>query len=89
MSEHPNSFVAKVTLRLAEIRKANEVTVEQLAERLDTAVQNVRRIESGQNITLRTLARVAKALGVKVEVVFTPDPQGPRTPPPGRKRSKN
>ena len=88
MAEHPNAFVAGVTRKLAEIRRANGITIEELAERLDTAVQNVRRIESGQNITLRTLARVARALGVRVDVRFTLDPQGPRAPTPGRKRKE-
>ncbi len=86
MGQSPNAFTSSVLKRLVEIRKANGITVEELAERLDTAVQNVRRIEAGQNITLRTLARIARALGVKIKVDFVPDPEGPKTPPPGRRR---
>jgi transcriptional regulator with XRE-family HTH domain len=81
-----SDLVATVTQQLAEARRASGITIEQLAERLDTAVQNVHRIEKGQNITLRTLERVARALGQKVRFRLVPDPQGPKTPPPGRKR---
>ena len=56
-----------------------------MAERLGTATQNVRRIEAGQNITLRTLVRFAQAIGVTVDVVFKPDAGGPRTAGRGRK----
>jgi transcriptional regulator with XRE-family HTH domain len=65
-----DAFVRYVTAKLRELRKANGVTGEQLAERLGIAVQNLRRIEAGQNITLATLARVAKALGFQVKVTF-------------------
>jgi transcriptional regulator with XRE-family HTH domain len=59
----------RIQARRAELG-VDRVSAEQLAERLETAVQNVRRIEAGQNITLRTLARVASALGFKVEIRF-------------------
>jgi transcriptional regulator with XRE-family HTH domain len=81
-----SDLVARITRQPAKARRASGITIEQLAERLDTAVQNVHRIEKGQNITLRTLARVARALGLKVQVRLSPDPRGPRTPLPGRRR---
>ena len=71
MAETPNTFVKNVTTKLRELRKADGVTGEQLAERLGIAVQNLRRVEAGQNITLKTLARIAEALGFKVKVSFT------------------
>jgi transcriptional regulator with XRE-family HTH domain len=44
------------------------MTQEQLASDLNTAVRNVQRIEGGtQNLTLRTIARIAAALGVTPE----------------------
>ncbi len=44
------------------------MTQEQLASELNTAVRNVQRIESGtQNLGLRTIARIAAALGVTPE----------------------
>lgn len=75
MAENPNTFVRYVTGKLRELRKAHGVTGEELAERLGIAAQNLRRIEAGQNITLRTLGRIARALGVKIEVTFIADPR--------------
>jgi transcriptional regulator with XRE-family HTH domain len=71
VAEPSNTFVKHVTAKLRELRKADGVTGEQLAERLGIAVQNLRRIEAGQNITLKTLAKVATALGFQVKVSFT------------------
>lgn len=72
MTEDPAAFVARLARQIRELRKASSVTGEELAERLGIPVQNVRRIEKGQNITLKTLARIAGALGAEVEVTFRP-----------------
>jgi transcriptional regulator with XRE-family HTH domain len=70
VDEKPDAFVRHVTSRLRALRKANGFTGEELAERLGIAVQNLRRIEAGQNITLRTLSRMASALGFTARVTF-------------------
>ena len=70
MPQRPDAFVKSVTTKLRELRKANGVTGEQLAEKLEIPVQNLRRIEAGQNVTLKTLARIATALGFQVRVSF-------------------
>jgi transcriptional regulator with XRE-family HTH domain len=57
-------IVATVARRIAAIRRQRGLTQEQLAEILCTATRNVQRIESGQNLKLETLERVALALGV-------------------------
>ncbi len=85
MAENPNTFVRYVTGKLRELRKAQGVTGEELAERLGIAAQNLRRIEAGQNITLRTLGRIARALGVKIEITFISNAVPPKKP--GRRRS--
>jgi len=59
--------VHRVTRKIAEIRRAKGLTQEDLAGVLRTAVRNVQRIESGQNLTLFTLAKIAHALGVPPE----------------------
>jgi transcriptional regulator with XRE-family HTH domain len=66
----PRSLARTVTAKLRELRKRDGVTGEALAERLGIAVQNLRRIEAGQNLTLATLERIAKALGFGVKVTF-------------------
>lgn len=83
---HPNALTARITRRLAELRRREKMTIQQLADRLGTTMQNVQRIERGQNVTLRTLMRISMALGYSVEIQFRRDPRGPRTPPPGRRK---
>jgi transcriptional regulator with XRE-family HTH domain len=85
---HPNSFAAKITRKLAELRRSEKVTIEQLAERLDSSPQSVQRIEKGQNITLRTLYRIASAMGFTVSITFVRDPKGPRKLTVGKRRDK-
>lgn len=60
-------FVARVTRRIAEAREDKGVTQEELAALLDTAPRNVQRIEAGQNLTLRTVERIAQVLGLTAE----------------------
>jgi transcriptional regulator with XRE-family HTH domain len=62
--ESPDDFVRHVTRRVRDIRRAKGITQDGLAESLGTATKNIQRIEAGQNLTLRTLARLARALGV-------------------------
>lgn len=82
--DEDQDLVKVVASRLAALRREQGITQEVLAERLGTAVENLKRIERGQNLTLRTLQRIAIALGVIVKIDFESDPRGPRTPPPGR-----
>jgi len=67
--QSPSAFAARVTRALAALRKERGITVEVLAERLGTAVQNVRRIEAGQNLTLAP-GPLRSGHRVTVEVVF-------------------
>jgi transcriptional regulator with XRE-family HTH domain len=43
---------------------------QQLADRLDVSEKNVHRIEAGANLTIRSLERIADALGVRVAELF-------------------
>ena len=86
VAQLPDDLVARVARRLAEVRRERGITQEELAERLDTAERNVRRIEAGQNITLRTLSRIAVALGVHVVFDLAADDGAMKAPAPGRKR---
>jgi len=71
-TEDPDELVERVTRRIAEVRRSKGLTQEQLAERLETAMKNLQRIEAGQNLTLRTLARVASALEVTAVDLLLP-----------------
>ncbi len=55
----PDDLVRTVTRRIAEVRQSLGITQAEMAERLETALNNYKRIERGQNITIHTLARIA------------------------------
>ena len=66
-----SAVVERVAASIRRLRKARGMTGEGLAEAVGIAPQNLRRIEAGQqNLTLRTLARIADALGLDVRVTF-------------------
>lgn len=61
----------RVARRIAEVRVGLGLTQEAVAERLGISLKGVQRIEQGrQNLTLRTLVRVAQVLGVQVIALF-------------------
>jgi len=58
---------------MRELRVATGLTQAQVAEATGSTLSNYQRIEHGlQNITLRTLARIADALGVEPKELFAP-----------------
>jgi len=76
-SETPERLVQRVGQRVAELRRAAGMTQEAFAEALDVTVQYVSRIEVGENLTLTTLAKIARALGVTViDLLQPPGPVG-------------
>jgi UDP-N-acetylglucosamine 1-carboxyvinyltransferase len=63
MSQSADNLVLRIGRRIAALRKAKGLTQAQLAERLAIAQKNVHRLESGtQNLTLRTIAKIADAI---------------------------
>lgn len=59
-----------IGLRVVEIRRDRDLTQEDLAERLRMDPRELRRIEAGGNITIHTLAKIARALDVAVADLF-------------------
>lgn len=77
----------RVGFRVAELRRELGWTQARLAEKLGMNMRHVQAIELGhQNLTLGSLARLAKALGTNA-IAFFEDPQ-PRSPRPGRPSNK-
>ncbi len=61
----------RVAAWLASLRISAGVTQEELASKLGMATRNLQRLESGsQNLTLQTVERFARALGVSAEAAF-------------------
>ena len=71
-----------VARRIAELREAHGLTQEEVAAKMGTAVKNYQRIESGgQNLTVRTLVRIAFAIGVPPASLWDPPSStAPRRP---------
>lgn len=71
--------------RIAELRRDQELTQEEFAERLNVSIQHLRRIELAKtNLTLRTLVEIANALSVPPIALLEP----PRTLGVGRGRPR-
>lgn len=64
---------AVIAEKMHELREKKHLTQKQLADKVGMAQNAVSRIEKGENsMTLRTVQRVAAALGYVVEVEFKP-----------------
>jgi transcriptional regulator with XRE-family HTH domain len=68
--------------RVREVRRERSWTQEDAAERLGVDVRELQRIEAGRvNMTLQSLVRMARSLGVPVRELFeAPASRGPRKP---------
>ncbi len=65
--EDPDKLLADVGRRIVELRHACGWTRDKFAEAIESSNQYAARLESGTaNVTLRTLHKVANALGVRV-----------------------
>ena len=61
----------RVALEITKAREARKMSQRELAEALKTKQQTVSRIECGaQNVTIATLEKIAKALGLGLQVRF-------------------
>jgi transcriptional regulator with XRE-family HTH domain len=71
VSEDPDLLLRKIGLRILRRRQELGLTQKELADRLGIGPTNVARIEHGQqNLTVRTLIKVAEALGTTAAELF-------------------
>jgi transcriptional regulator with XRE-family HTH domain len=85
-AETPEQLIERVARRIVELRHDANRTQEDLAEALETSVQYVSRIEVGENLTLATIAKIARALDVTVDELLQPPEPTPRRTSRGRPR---
>lgn len=71
----PDDFVREVTRRIGVARRALGLTQEAAALRYGTALKNWQRFEAGQNLTLHTLARIARTIGTTPEQLVKGGPK--------------
>ena len=75
--------------RISELRTALDLTQRDLGERCEIDIKYMQDIEGGrQNLTLRTLLKVAEALGVEVQRLFEAPENTRARRGPGRPRKK-
>ncbi|APR87297.1 hypothetical protein A7982_12646 [Minicystis rosea] len=80
MAEDADLLLTQIGLRVFERRRALGLTQKELAEKAEMQQSNVARIERGeQNLTVRTLCKLAEALGTTAAELFT----GTASPPSG------
>jgi transcriptional regulator with XRE-family HTH domain len=69
--ERPEWVIKDVGRKIAERRQALGLTQEEMAERIGMPLKNYQRIERGlQNLTIRSLVRIAAALQTKTLELF-------------------
>jgi DNA-binding Xre family transcriptional regulator len=70
--EDPDLLLSQIGLRVLKRRQELNLTQKDLADRLGITPTNIHRIEHGQqNLTIRTLAKLAEALDVTVGELVT------------------
>jgi transcriptional regulator with XRE-family HTH domain len=75
VAENPDLLLNQIGLRVARRRQEFGLTQQGLAERLGITTTNVSRIENAQqNLTIRTLCKLAEALDVTVEELIAARP---------------
>lgn len=71
MDDLTRSVTVDLGKKVAELRRRCERTQEQLAQELGFTPQYLQRVERGdENLTVRSLAKLARALGVRVIDLF-------------------
>lgn len=58
---------ALIGASIKDARKANHLTQAQLGERVGVQAAQISKIESGRNLTIATIVKVLKALGLSAE----------------------
>ncbi len=67
----PEQILDRIGRRVAELRAEAGLTQDRLAEALAVSVQYLQRVEGGrENLTVRSLVRIATALGVAFTALF-------------------
>ena len=90
MAHDPQKLIFNVARRIAELRKEEKLTQDELAAKLGATGGYVRLLESGkQNVTVATISKLAHYLNCDPKNFFetpTSDKSGPGRPPKSKKK---
>jgi transcriptional regulator with XRE-family HTH domain len=83
-------FAGRVAAQLDELRREQGLSQQDLADRLDTSKAQINRLLSGDytGMTIKSMSKVAAALGVVVDPVIHEAVPAPRTRTTQRRRSR-
>ena len=62
--QHQDTFMELFPERLRQARKANNLTQEQLGERIGVQKAQISRLERGKNVTITSMMRVFRAMNI-------------------------
>lgn len=90
MPHDPQKLIFNVARRIAELRKEEKLTQDELASKLGSTGGYVRLLESGkQNVTVATIAKLSHYLNCDPKDFFevpTSEKSGPGRPPKSKKK---
>ena len=75
--QDPDTAIRSIGRRIAHLRRERALTQEGFAEAVGVSEKYVQRVESGANLSVRSLVKFANALGVPLAALIEP-PRGPR-----------
>jgi transcriptional regulator with XRE-family HTH domain len=86
VSEDPDQIIQEVGNRAAELRRGLGLSQTDLAQKLGVTFQTVQSMERGRNLTIRTMVKLASALGVSIlDLLEVPAVQKSRRLPTGKR----
>lgn len=85
--DDPAKVIVAIGRRIAELRSQSGLTQRQLAKKLRVSIPWISRVEAiGENLTVETIVRIARAIGVGPAELWTPP--GPGAPKVARGRPR-
>lgn len=86
--QDPDRAIRAIGVRIAQLRASLRLTQEDFAERIGVSEKYVQRVESGINLSVRSLVQFANALNVPLDGLFAAPAPGGRPAPLPRKSPK-
>jgi len=86
IDQEAQELAARIGRRVVEIRTAKGWSQKDFATAMNTSVQWISQVETGRNLTVHSLVRLARILGVRVPDLFRAPRKTTTAKGPGRPR---